>query len=115
VPTGTLTWRSALALGFAGGAVPSASALIVLLVAISSDRLAFGSVLIGMFGIGMAVVLGGLGLLIARAGRAASAADGGWLSSPAVRRVAQWVPLAASLVVLVTGIAFAVAAAGQLS
>lgn len=115
VPTGTLTWRSALALGFAGGAVPSASALIVLLVAISSDRLAFGSVLISMFGIGMAVVLGGLGLLIARAGRVASAADGGWLSSPVVRRVAQWVPLAASLVVLVTGIAFALAAAGQLS
>jgi len=114
-PAGAVTWRSALALGFAGGAVPSASAVIVLLVAISSDRVAFGSLLIGMFGIGMAVVLGGLGLVIARLGSAAGRAEHGWLASAWVRRAGRWVPVAAGVVVLCTGVAFAVTAAGQLS
>jgi nickel/cobalt exporter len=109
-----LTWRSALALGFAGGAVPSASALIVLLVAISSDRLAFGSLLIATFGIGMAIVLGGLGLLVARFGAAAGRAERGWLASQWVRRAGGWAPVAAGVVVLATGLAFAVTAAGQL-
>lgn len=114
-PAGAVTWRSALALGFAGGAVPSASAVIVLLVAISSDRVAFGSLLIGMFGIGMAVVLGGLGLVIARVGSAAGRAEHGWLASAWVRRAGRWVPVVAGVVVLCTGVAFAVTAAGQLS
>jgi len=115
VPAGSLTWRSALALGFAGGAVPSASAVIVLLVAISSDRLAFGSLLIVMFGAGMAVVLGGLGLIIARVGSAASRADHGWLASSLARRIGGWVPLVAGIVVFFTGVAFTLTAAAQLS
>jgi nickel/cobalt transporter (NicO) family protein len=114
-PAGAVTWRSALALGFTGGAVPSASAVIVLLVAISSDRVAFGSLLIGMFGIGMAVVLGGLGLVIARVGSAAGKAERGWLASAWVRRAGRWVPVVAGVVVLCTGVAFAVTAAAQLS
>ncbi len=115
VPSGALTWRSALALGFAGGAVPSASAVIVLLVAISSDRLAFGSLLIVMFGAGMAIVLGGLGLVIARVGRAAGGADHGWLALPWVRRIGRWVPAVAGVVVFLSGTAFALTAAAQLS
>lgn len=114
-PGGALTWRSALALGFAGGAVPSASAVIVLLVAISTDRIAFGSLLIAMFGIGMAVVLGGLGLVVARVGSAAARAERDWLRAPWVRRIGPWVPVAAGAVVLVSGLAFAVTAANQLS
>lgn len=114
-PTGGLTWRSAVALGFAGGAVPSASAVIVLLVAISSDRLVFGTVLIAMFGIGMAVVLGGLGLIIARVGAAAARSRSGLLGSPRIRQLGQWVPVAAGVVVLVTGLTFATIAATQLS
>ncbi|MEO7267242.1 MAG: hypothetical protein ABIY36_04475 [Candidatus Limnocylindria bacterium] len=114
-PTGGLTWRSAVALGFAGGAVPSASAVIVLLVAISSDRLVFGTVLIAMFGIGMAVVLGGLGLIIARVGAAATRSRSGLLGSPRIRQLGQWVPVAAGVVVLVTGLTFATIAATQLS
>ena len=52
--------RNVIALGLAGGMVPSASALIVLLVAVSTGRLLLGMTLIVAFGIGMAVVLGGL-------------------------------------------------------
>ncbi len=114
-PVGGLTWRSAVALGFAGGAVPSASAVIVLLVAISTDRLVFGSVLIAMFGVGMAIVLGGLGLVIARVGQAAARSRSGILASPRVRSLGRWVPVFAGVVVLVTGIAFASVAASQLS
>jgi cytochrome c biogenesis protein CcdA len=68
-----------------------------------------------MFGIGMAVVLGGLGLLIARVGKAATRAEDGWLGSPWARRIGPWVPVVAGTVVLVSGVAFALTAAGQLS
>jgi hypothetical protein len=68
-----------------------------------------------MFGVGMAIVLGGLGLIVARLGSAAGGAGRGWLASPWVRRAGSWVPVAAAVVVLVTGLAFAVTAAGGLS
>lgn len=109
-----ISWRSALALGFAGGAVPSASALIVLLVAISTDRLLFGVVLIATFGIGMAAVLGGLAFVVARVGRYASRSTGR-LNSPLIRRASALIPVAAGLAVLATGIAFSVIAAGRLA
>lgn len=112
--SGGITWRSALALGFAGGAVPSASAVIVLLVAISTDRLLFGSVLIATFGIGMAVVLGGLALAVARIGRVASSSSR-WLASPVIRRAGALVPAAAGIAVLATGITFTLAAVGRLA
>ena len=68
-PGTTLSWRSLFALGFAGGLVPSASALILLLGAISAGRPAYGLALAIAFGLGMAVVLSGIGLLVVRAGR----------------------------------------------
>jgi ABC-type nickel/cobalt efflux system permease component RcnA len=63
----TLRWRGIFALGLAGGLVPSASALLLLLGAISVGRPAFGLLLIVAFGAGMALVLGGIGLLLVRA------------------------------------------------
>ena len=111
---GTLTWRSAIALGFAGGAVPSASALIVLLVAISTDRPLLGIGLIVCFGIGMAIVLGGLALLAGRVRQVAARPDG--LSSRRPARIAvRLAPIAAGVIVLASGLAFTVAAIGQLA
>ena len=112
--TGELTWRSAIALGFAGGAVPSASALIVLLVAISTDRLLLGIGLIACFGIGMAVVLGGLALLTSRLRQLATDSRG-WTNVAPVRLALRLAPVAAGLVVLASGLAFTVAAIGQLA
>jgi ABC-type nickel/cobalt efflux system permease component RcnA len=67
-PAGTsLSWRSLFTLGLAGGLVPSASALILLLGSIAAGRVAYGLVLVVGFGIGMAVVLGGVGLVLVRA------------------------------------------------
>src|SRR5262249_54071937 len=58
------TWRGLLALGLAGGIVPSGSALVVLLSSIALGRLGFGLVLIVAFGLGMAVVLVATGVLL---------------------------------------------------
>jgi len=65
----TISWRGLLALGLSGGLVPSASALILLLGSIAAGRVAYGLVLVVAFGIGMAVVLAGIGLLLVHARR----------------------------------------------
>lgn len=62
-----LTIPSLIGLGLVGGIVPSASALILLLAAISLQRIHFGIVLIIAFGLGMALVLVGVGVLLVRA------------------------------------------------
>jgi hypothetical protein len=59
-----ITWRSLFVLGLAGGIIPSTSALLILLGAIASGRPAFGIVLVVAFGIGMALVMTGIGLLV---------------------------------------------------
>jgi ABC-type nickel/cobalt efflux system permease component RcnA len=98
-----LTVRGAALLGIAGGMVPSASALIVLLAAITTGRLVFGLALIGAFGAGMALVLGGIA--------AATTVAHGWLSHRlergvpgVVRRVAGLVPIGSGLVVAGVGV-----------
>jgi ABC-type nickel/cobalt efflux system permease component RcnA len=57
-----LPWRSLLTLGVSGGILPSPTALIVLLGAISLHRLGFGLLLILFFSLGLATVLTGVGL-----------------------------------------------------
>ena len=64
---GSISTRGLLALGLSGGLVPSASALILLLGSIAAGRVAYGLVLVLGFGVGMAVVLAGIGLLIVHA------------------------------------------------
>jgi nickel/cobalt exporter len=59
-----LGWRSLAALGLAGGVVPSASALVLLLGAISLHWIELGLVLVLAFGAGMAAVLVGVGQLL---------------------------------------------------
>ena len=58
--------RSMMAMGFAGGLVPSPSALVVLLGAIAIGRAWFGLLLIVAYGAGLAAVLVGAGLIIER-------------------------------------------------
>ena len=59
-----ITWRGLMALGVSGGLVPCPAALVLLLGAISLDRLGFGMVLVLAFSAGLAVVLTGIGLLM---------------------------------------------------
>ena len=59
-----VTWRGLMALGVSGGLVPCPAALVLLLGAISLDRLGFGMVLVLAFSAGLTVVLTGIGLLM---------------------------------------------------
>src|SRR5438132_10866968 len=63
-------WRSLVAMGFAGGLVPSPSALVVLLGAIALHPAWFGLILVIAYGAGMAATLTGAGLVLAARGAA---------------------------------------------
>jgi ABC-type nickel/cobalt efflux system permease component RcnA len=64
-----LSRRRLLTLGFAGGLVPTPTAIVVLLGATAIGRAWFGVVLVLAYGMGMAATLVGAGLLLARARR----------------------------------------------
>ncbi|GAB4145168.1 MAG: hypothetical protein Fur0021_02210 [Candidatus Promineifilaceae bacterium] len=64
-----VTWRSLLALGISGGLLPCPSALVVLLSAIALGQTGLGLLLIGVFSLGLASVLTGIGLALVYAGR----------------------------------------------
>ena len=63
-PPSNVTTRGLLAMGVSGGLVPCPSALILLLSAISLDRLELGVVLVIAFSLGLAAVLVAIGLLV---------------------------------------------------
>jgi nickel/cobalt exporter len=64
-----VSMRSLVALGVSGGLVPCPAALVLLLSAISLDRLGFGMVLVVAFSAGLAIVLSGIGILMIYARR----------------------------------------------
>jgi ABC-type nickel/cobalt efflux system permease component RcnA len=108
-PQGDLRPRNVVALGLAGGMVPSASALIVLLVAITTGRIVFGLLLIVAFGAGMALVLGGLAIVTTVLRRAVRAPTG-LAAHPAARLVARSIPLVSGLAVLIAGLSVTIGA-----
>ena len=95
----TLTWRGLFVLGLAGGLVPSTSALIILLGSIAAGRPAFGLVLVVAFGIGMAAVMSGVGLVMIVARSRLDRMP----RRSSLGRVAAVAPLVASIAVLVLG------------
>jgi ABC-type nickel/cobalt efflux system permease component RcnA len=99
-PGSTISWRSLFLLGLAGGLIPSTSALLILLGSIAAGRPAFGFVLVVAFGLGMAAVMTGIGLVLV------AARDRVERASIGVRLVAarELVPLVASVVVLGFGV-----------
>jgi nickel/cobalt exporter len=111
----TLSTRGIAALGLVGGMVPSASALLVLLVAFTLHRLVFGVVLVIAFGLGMAAVLAGISASVVMMRGRLAAGQGGWLMRPIVARVGSLLPLGSALVVLAIGIALTLGAAGNLA
>ncbi|MEX0800864.1 MAG: High-affinity nickel-transporter [Dehalococcoidia bacterium] len=66
---GRLPWRSLFWLGLADGMTPSPSALVVLLAAVSLDRVGMGVLLVLAFSVGLAGVLAGVSLLLVYARR----------------------------------------------
>jgi ABC-type nickel/cobalt efflux system permease component RcnA len=59
--------RGVLLLGISGGLVPCPGALVVLLVAVATHRIALGLVLVAAFSLGLAGVLAGIGVAVVRA------------------------------------------------
>ncbi len=64
---GAVTWRNLLALGVSGGLIPCPSALVLMLGAITLQRVGFGLLLIFIFSLGLASVLSGIGILLVKA------------------------------------------------
>ncbi|MEO6392185.1 MAG: hypothetical protein ABIP75_10060 [Pyrinomonadaceae bacterium] len=58
-----VTWRSLLALGISGGMLPCPSALVLMLSAITLQRVGYGMLLVVAFSVGLAATLTGVGLI----------------------------------------------------
>jgi len=105
--------RGLVALGLAGGLVPSPSAVVVLLGGIALGHAWFGILLVLAYGIGMAATLTGVGLLLARVrGRVDRR-----LAGPAgslLARAGRLLPVATASVIVVVGLALAAQGAAQL-
>jgi ABC-type nickel/cobalt efflux system permease component RcnA len=65
-PSQPVSWTSLIGMGFAGGMVPSPSALLVLLGAIALGRTWFGVALVVAYGLGMAASLVAAGIFLLR-------------------------------------------------
>lgn len=100
LPPTRVTWRSLLALGISGGLLPCPSALVVLLSAISLQRVAYGLLLVLAFSAGLAAMLTAVGLAFLYARR--------WLERPALsstRGLVQALPVVSALVITCAGVA----------
>jgi nickel/cobalt exporter len=105
--------RGLVALGLAGGLVPSPSAVVVLLGGIALGHTWFGVALVLAYGVGMAATLTGIGLLLAhlrtRVDRRLSVPAGSLLA-----RAGRLLPVATASVIVAVGLALAAQGAAQL-
>jgi ABC-type nickel/cobalt efflux system permease component RcnA len=99
-PGSSISWRSLFVLGLAGGLIPSASALLILLGSIAAGRPGFGFVLVVAFGLGMALVMGGIGFALVLARGRLDRVD----SASTLGRASRYVPLVASFLVFGLGL-----------
>ena len=95
-----MTWKSLFVLGLAGGLVPSASALLILLATIAAGRPAWGVILVAAFGLGMAGVMTGIGLAFVHARGLIERAP----SQIRLARATRLVPAGAAVLVLGLGL-----------
>jgi nickel/cobalt transporter (NicO) family protein len=105
--------RGLVALGLAGGLVPSPSAVVVLLGGIALGHAWFGILLVLAYGTGMAATLTGVGLLLAhvrgRVDRRLAGPAGSLLA-----RAGRLLPVATASVIVVVGLVLAAQGAAQL-
>ena len=110
-------WRGLVSVGFAGGLVPSPSALVVLLGAIALGRAWFGVLLVLAYGAGMALTLTGAGLLLVRV-RAVLDRRGaaGVRARPGLglARLSRALPFASAATIVVVGLFLAVQGASAI-
>ena len=96
-----VTLGSLLTLGISGGIVPCPGALVILLLAVGLNRIAFGLVLLLVFSFGLAAVLLAVGVLFVKARPLLErfSGDGKWL---------QRLPMASSVFIIFVGLAITV-------
>lgn len=87
-------------LGLAGGLIPSTNALLILLATIASGRPAWGIVLVVAFGLGMAAVMAGAGLVFVYARGLLDRAP----SRTRLASAARFVPMGAAVLILGVGV-----------
>jgi len=98
-----ITWRGLLALGISGGLLPCPSALVLMLGAISLERVGFGMALIVMFSLGLASVLTAIGVVLVYAGKY-------FQRIPESGPLFRFVPVASALFITVVGVGITVQA-----
>src|SRR5712692_1683521 len=103
-PSREVSLLELLALGISGAIVPCPAALVVLLSAVSMQRIGFGLLLIVAFSVGLAAVLIAIGLLMVYARRSMSRFQ---MNS---RLTTRWLPLTSSAFIILFGIALTVQA-----
>lgn len=96
LPPSEITWRSLLALGISGGIMPCPSALVLLLSAISLNRVGYGLILILVFSLGLASVLTAVGLAFVYGGKILDKA-------PASNHWMKVLPIISALVITILG------------
>jgi ABC-type nickel/cobalt efflux system permease component RcnA len=96
-----------LIMGFAGGLMPSPSAVVVLLGAVALGHAWFGVLLVLAYGLGLAVTLTGVGLFITGSGRWL-AARMPWLRDQTHRIPARLVPTGSAALIVLLGVGLAV-------
>ncbi|MBT2872677.1 nickel transporter, partial [Streptomyces sp. McG7] len=104
--TAAPTLRGTILLGFAGGLVPSPSAVVVLVGAAALGHAWFGLLLVVAYGVGLALTLTAAGYAVVRAGGGVSrllARRPRWTSAPWAALVRRSAPLGSACVVLVLG------------
>jgi len=103
LPPDTITWRGLLALGISGGLLPCPSALVLMLGAISLNRVGFGLLLIVLFSIGLASVLTAIGVAMVHAGK--------WVARlPESGRLLKLAPVASAVFIVGAGLVITVQA-----
>ena len=101
-----MTWRGLLALGLSGGLLPCPSALVLMLGAISLNRIGFGLLLIVAFSLGLAGVLTLFGIALVHAGK--------WFERiPEGGRLIRFVPAASALFITAAGLVITLQALNQ--
>ncbi|MFE4412433.1 nickel transporter [Streptomyces sp. NPDC056821] len=100
------TLRGTLLLGFAGGLVPSPSAVVVLVGAAALGQAWFGLLLVVAYGVGLALTLTAAGIAVVKLGSGVNRLlDGrpGWTAGPAAALVRRTAPLGSACVVVALG------------
>ncbi|WP_330292099.1 urease accessory protein UreH domain-containing protein [Streptomyces sp. NBC_00576] len=100
------TLRGTILLGFAGGLVPSPSAVVVLVGAAALGKAWFGFLLVLAYGVGLALTLTGAGFLVVKLGSGANRLldrRPGLAGGPVVTLVRRTAPLASAFLVVALG------------